>query len=121
MIPFGSFAQIGDEFYLEAYNKADLTPINQTQNGKYIELEFSDPQLNSIFDNFQILNYEEAFDGLALCNAYDLDKVFILKLDSPVGINRLTVSPLIKKVEFPIKYELASKIGRASCRERVNI
>ncbi|HLS31150.1 MAG TPA: S8 family serine peptidase, partial [Flavobacteriaceae bacterium] len=108
MIPFGSFAQIGDEFYLEAYNKADLTPINQTQNGKYIELEFSDPQLNSIFDNFQILNYEEAFDGLALCNAYDLDKVFILKLDSPVGINRLTVSPLIKKVEFPIKYELAS-------------
>src|SRR5690625_4796223 len=108
MIPFGSFAQIGDEFYLEAYNKADLTPINQTQNGKYIELEFSDPQLNSIFDNFQIINYEEAFGGLSLCEEYGLDKVFILKLDSPVGTNRLTVSPLIKKVEFPIKYELAS-------------
>src|SRR5690625_72483 len=102
MIPFGSFAQIGYEFYLEAYNKSDSTRINQTKNRNYIELEISDPQLNSIFDNFQILNYEEAFGGLSLCEEYSFDKVFILKLDSPVDTNRLTVSPLIKKVEFPI-------------------
>jgi len=105
--PFWSFAQTGDEFYLEAYNKADITPINQSQNGKFIELEFSDPQLNSIFDSFQILHYEEAFEGLALCEVYDLDKIFILKLESAIDINRLTASPLIKKVEFPLKYELA--------------
>lgn len=105
--PFWSFAQTGDEFYLEAYNKADITPINQSQNGKFIELEFSDPQLNSIFDSFQILHYEEAFEGLALCEVYDLNKIFILKLESTIDINRLTASPLIKKVEFPLKYELA--------------
>lgn len=59
IIPSWSFAQQGKEFFLEAYNKTDLTPISQTQNGKYIELQFSDPQLTSIFVNLKILAYKD--------------------------------------------------------------
>src|SRR5690625_8053616 len=75
--PFWSFAQTGDEFYLEAYNKADITPINQSQNGKFIMLEYSDTQLNYIFYSFQLLIYDYSFDGLTHSSVYYLAYIFI--------------------------------------------
>src|SRR5699024_10578135 len=107
LIPLWSMAQTGKNFYLEAHNKEDLIPIHKTKEREYIELEFADPELNSIFKTFQIIKYEEAFYGFA-CKDSGLDKVFVIELDSSVDIGRLTTSSLIKKVEPVLEYELAS-------------
>src|SRR5690625_3780379 len=83
LIPLWSIAQTGKNFFIEAYNKEELTPIRQTEEGKYIKLEFADPQLNSIFEELQIVKYENTFEGLDLCR--DLGNVFTIEVVSEIN------------------------------------